>query len=586
MAESIQELAKDVPFDHLLEDNNGFGGIGGFMFLLGKRDDEPSYWSPYRDIWLKNFYRENDPIKIAVGTFVDKAVTIPVHIHAKDRSVKKHIRDSAQLEDALVNQSGLFKGFEVEFSKFIIDFLTCDNGGHMLVMGDGPALGPIVGQATGLLHLDSSRCWRTGNPIYPIAYTHKTGKVYALHFTRVISLSKLPDSDVTLNDVGLCPVSCCLSSAKELRDVHILSSEKMGSRPQRRVFYVKKGATIDQLNSAVNFAESKLDAQGLKLFARTLLLAPKVAGQELELDTLDLTNTHDGFDRMDVTVIDMASVAASFGLSLFDLAISFGIAGQTRATAEVQDRQGRGKGVGQLLEAVIKQLNRKYLPKHLYAAFDNQDDAQDAEQASIWDLRSKARDRDMTSGVTNPRIERQRMLQHGELTEEQFEEVELMDGRMPDGTDVIYLFYSEDPFSVADLVDVRNILMPPQGEKLPLDPQPPNIVKHRPSYLVRRFLEKAQTPPKKEEEPPPPDPALLMIEETKNEALDRIDDAIRMCSIALFNVTNSRLSRFLRWQMAALKKLKSMYEEYMPMPAQMGQDSMISDTQLLPTGGV
>lgn len=593
MADSIQQLAQDIPFEGMLEENAGFGGIGGFVFLLGKTDDEPSYWSPARDLWLKKFYRNTDTIKIAVNTFISKAVTIPVHIYPRDRSVKKHIRDAMQLEEALIDQSGLFKGFEVEFSKFVNDFLTTDSGGHMLVMGDGPALGPIVGQATGLLHLDSTRCWRTGNPVYPVAYTHKNGRVYALHYTRVISLANLPDADLSLNDVGLCPVSCCLMSAKEIRDVYNLSAEKMGSRPQRQVFYVEEGATIDQLNGAVEFAERKLDASGLKHFSRTLLLAPKIAGQKLKLNVLNLTGTHDGFDRMDVSIIDMASIAASFGLDLIDLAVNFGVAGQTRSTAEVQDRKGRGKGVGQLLEAVIKQLARKFLPRHLYASFDNQDDAQDGEQANIWNIRSMARERDMTSGTTTPRIERQRMLINNEITQEQFEELELMDGRMPDGTDVILLFYSEDPFSVADLVDVRNILMPPQGEKLPLDPQTPNseagVIKHRPSFPVRRL--KAETPPPKKEEvkpeePPPPDPALLAVEETKNEALDRIDDAIRLCSIALFNVTNSRLSRFLRWQMAALKKLKSMYEEYMPMPSSMGQDSIISDTQLLPTGGV
>lgn len=594
MADSIQQLIQDVPFENVSQ-NNDFGGIGGFTFLLGKTDDEPMYWSSSRDQWLREFYRRVDPIKLAVGTFVSKARTIPVYIYPRDRSVKKHVRDAKFMQDALRKQSGLFRGFKTEFSKFVTDFLTTDNGGHMIVMGGGSADGPILGPASGLYHIDSCRTWRTGNPVYPLVYTSRNGQFYKIHYTRVISMSNLPDGDVLMNDVGLCPVSCCLLAAKEIRDIYTLSSEKMGSRPQRRVLYVEEGATIDQLNSAVQFAETKLDNQGLKMFARTLLLAPKVAGQKLKLGTLDLTNTHDGFDRLDVTLLNMAAVAAAFKLDLQDLAIAFGVAGQNRSTAEVQDRKGRGKGVGELLEAFMDELDLKFLPEHLRSSFDNQDDEQDEGQANIWNIRSQARDRDMTSGITTSRIERMRMLEHNELSEEMFEELELMDGRMPDGTDVILLFYSEDPFGVADLVDVRNVLM---LDAFPVQPETP-IVKSRSrffmkrslerespdkkkeSYFVQRLLEKAGTVPVENTEPLPPDPAMLALEDTKNEALDRIDDAIRMCSTALFNVTNSRLSRFLRWQMAALKKLKSMYEEYMPMPSTMGQDSIISDTQLL-----
>ena len=134
---------------------------------------------------------------------------------------------------------------------------------------------------------------------------------------------------------------------------------------------------------------------------------------------------------------------------------------------------------------------------------------------------------------------------------------------MADGTDVLLLFYSEDPFSVSDLVDVRNVLATPDTATVPVTPTVKTV------------------PPVESVAPLPPDPAMIAVEETKNAALDRIDMAIQSCSIALFNVTNSRLSRFLRWQMVALKKLKSLYEEFMPMPSMMGQDALIADQQLL-----
>lgn len=539
MSTEIQQLARDVPFE-TLEENFG---INAFVLLTGKLDDEPDWWSPSRDAWLRDQWRRIDPLKLAVGTFISKAKTIPIRIYPRDRNVKKYVRDALLMEKRLMRNSGLFKGFKREFSKFIQDFLTQDNGGFMVVMGPGPASGPIRGPASGLLTLDSARCWRTGNEEYPVTYQHKDGKTYQLHYTRVITLSNLPDSDILMNDVGMCPVSCCLMAAKEMRDIYQHSAEKMGSRPQRQVLYVEEGATIDQLNNAIEFAERKLDMGGLRLFSKTLLLAPKIASQKLKLNSIDLTKTHEGFDRFDVTLLNMADIAAAFKLDLWDLAIAFGVAGQTKAGAEVQDRKGRGKGVGELLEAFVDEIELKFLPEHLRCSFDNQDDEQDEQQATIWNVRSQARDRDMTSGATTVRVERMRMLENNEVTQEQFDELELMDGRTPDGNDIIYLFYVDDPFNVQDLVNVR------VNTPAPVTPTLDAMGVPMPIY------------------PNPFDPIL-----------DRIDEAIRLCVVELWRVSASEPSRRFRWQMAALKKMRSLYELE---PAVLGQEALIGEDQLL-----
>ena len=87
-------------------------------------------------------------------------------------------------------------------------------------------------------------------------------------------------------------------------------------------------------------------------------------------------------------------------------------------------------------------MEEKVLPRHLMAEFDSRDDDQDEQQAQIWERRSLARERDMSAGVTSPRVERQRMLRLGEIQEEEFEFEELQDGRLPNGTSVLSLFYN------------------------------------------------------------------------------------------------------------------------------------------------
>lgn len=432
----------DLPFS---EESDLTAGMAAhlFAFLIPADTAVPPHWSRARDRWLRNFWVKIDPVKNAVNTFVSKATSVPLRVVARNQSIKRHIAQAADFQDALIIQSGLMRGWRGEFEKFLTDYLTQDNGGFLIVLGPGPASGPIVGAATGVYALDSAYCTRTGDAVYPAIYMHEDGEQYKIHYSRLISLCKLPSPRRELRGVGLCPVSCCIDASVELQDISVMSQEKMGSRPARRLLYARKGATIEQLTNAIDHYNTKLDSEGLTRFAKTLLLAPKVAGQELDLDVLDIVGPYDGFNRMDVHVIDVATIANSFGLDMMDIGAIYGISGSSKSQ-EVVDRKGRGKGVNDVLDDLTDQLNIKFLPPHLEVTFDNVDDQQDEHQATIRNTRAQARERDLRNAVTTPRIERMIMRRRGEITEEEFEELEMFDGRQPDGTDLLLLFESDD----------------------------------------------------------------------------------------------------------------------------------------------
>ena len=89
-------------------------------------------------------------------------------------------------------------------------------------------------------------------------------------------------------------------------------------------------------------------------------------------------------------------------------------------------------------------LNVYVLPSFLKAEFDYQDDSEDRQRAEIRNVRAQGRERDLQSGVINKRVTRQQMLHEGEITSSQFEDLELEDGRLPNGVDVTTLFESDD----------------------------------------------------------------------------------------------------------------------------------------------
>lgn len=450
----ITEVRHDVPFalDERMLDEAG----PGFMMIRwmnANSEDVPPYWSMSRDKWLRNFVYKNGAIKTAVNTFVNKVSAIPWSVQAKHRSISRHVVAAEAIEESLRRISGSMsstpmKGFETTIKMFVKDFLTQDNGAFMAVMGEGRANGPIVGAPTGLLHLDSALCTRTKDLEFPVKYLNAgfggDHKEYKLHHTRVIEMVNLPSTETDLNGIGLCAVSCCIEAAQELYDIYRYNQEMFGSKPPRQILYAKEGATVKTMQDAVEAWQLKLAIENRTRFGGTLFMAPRTMGMKLDLGVLNLSQMPTEFNRRDVTTIDKSEIAAAFGLDLRDLAYVMGAPSRT-GDAEVQDKKGRGKGVGEFLETFMKRMQEVYLNNELFSmSFDNLDDDQDEQEGEIRDKRSQARERDLRAGITTIRIERETMWENNEITYEQFAQMELEDGRLPEGLDVLLLFQSED----------------------------------------------------------------------------------------------------------------------------------------------
>lgn len=455
MPEEIVRVRRSVPFkvDRTIESSSPGIGFTMLNWLVSGEGEVPPHWSIGRDKWLRQFVYNNGPLKTAVNTFVNKVATIPFSIRANDRSIVRHVRSASALESSLRRNSGsmsssALKGFKQAFKMFTKDYLTQDNGAFMLVLGGGRSDGPIVGAPSGLLHLDSALCVRTKDLEYPVKYHNLgyggDGKEYKIHYTRIIEMVNLPSSEVDLNGVGLCAVSCCIEAAQELWDIYRYSQEMFGSRPPNQILFAKKGATKKNLDDMIEAWHLKMQNEQRHRFGGTMVAAPRMGNQELDLGIINLSKMPENYNRRDITTINKSEIAAAFGLDLRDLAYTLGAPSRT-GDAEVQDRKGRGKGVGEFVETFSERFNEVFLNAEIHTcAFDYLDDEQDEQQATIRDLRSQARERDLRSGVTTIRIERELMLGSGEITREEFEQMELMDGRLPEGLDVLLLFQSQD----------------------------------------------------------------------------------------------------------------------------------------------
>jgi hypothetical protein len=448
------------------------GGIALLSFLAQGAGLISPWWSQRRDAELARFWPTSTHVSGAFYTLQSKLSSVPFRIEPRDASIKAH-RDMAERYQAVLEDESEFgQGWATCIGRFLIDYWSSDNGAFLEVIGDGKKDGPIVGPALGLAQLDASRCTRTGSVEYPVVYQATNGDYYRLHRSRVIYRSQMPSAREDMHGVGYSWCSRILDVAQNLVDIARYKQEKLGSRPQRGIIVTQGGLDPDVLAEAFRQAEHLQDARGLTRYSKFVVVGdPSYPNAALTM--VDLASLPDGFDEQTSTTLAMYAIALTGAVPprwLWPATVS----GATKADAMYQHIAGLTGGPGATLAMIAQAIGGsergklgttgKVLPPTLRMVFDFQDDEQDRTQAEIREIRSVTRERDLNAGVFSVRLAREKALEAGDVSDAQFEELELSDGRLPDGEPVLALFESHDGVTqgllavdaVGDPLDVEN----------------------------------------------------------------------------------------------------------------------------------
>lgn len=431
--------------------------------LFTAADTLPRWWSAARDNALDELWKTSDLQSGAMYTMSAKMSTIPFHVEPRDMSITSHLRDAEQFEQRLHDSAEWGKGWGEFFEKQVISLLGQDNGRFMEIIDlSKNKNGPLIGPAISVAHLDPARCTRTSNPKFPINYRDTSGKIHRLHHSRVAFNAQLPSIHVEMHGVGLCAVSRSASYAQNMLDIAKYKEEKMGVRPHRSMLVVGGGLDGEGVGKAIEVTNREADSRNQSRFSLTPIVGdPMIEKPTVEL--IDFASIPDGFDDTDSHSIAMAAIALAFGVDARELWPGMQ-QGSTRADALLSHIKQRGKGPGHILQETERMFNNWYLPSHLRMVFDFQDDAQDRQKAEIRHERSQTRKTDIDIGVSSDRVERERMVKEGELTTAQFKDLELSEGRLPDGTPLEVLFFRPDTIyqtlltisEISDPLDLRS----------------------------------------------------------------------------------------------------------------------------------
>lgn len=517
-SESVQARARQ-------RDEVGFVSVSLLHWLSQAGTIAPPWWSKRRDRFLRNFWKQEDHLAGAIYTLGAKLTSVPVRVEPRTPAVRAHRKQAEDFTIKLVEASEFGQSWMTLFGKSLRDLWGTDNGFFLEVIGEGKKDGPIVGPALGLAHLDSWRCTRTRDIDFPVIYEDTDGSRFKLHRTRVVYYSQMSSEAVEMNGVGFGAVSRVLNNVQHLLDISTYEQEKLGSRPKRQILITGGGVGPDDVETAFRMADRSMDAQGLSRYSKAVMIGDRsIQDPTAVLNFIDLAATPDGFDKQQSITLGMFAIALAFAVPprwLWPASVT----GATKADAMFQHIAGLGGGAGQTLRMMsyllggsdigTRHMAGKFLPPHLKLVFDFQDDEQDRMRAEVRTTRAERRKIDLETGVVSIRVAREQALADGDLTKAQFSQLELDDGRLEDGGDVLTLFSGRDD-RMRKLLDV--------GVKEP----------------------------------------LIVSDNDQAEVMANIDRAVLKVQGILTGVGTAGEQARAKQALAALAKLKVMYEEAQP----------------------
>lgn len=400
------------------------------------------WWSALRDVQLANFWKQVDYLSGAIYTMESKMSAIPVRVQARDQSIKEHVKEAENETNRLLIGAEFGGGWSSFYEKFVEALVTQDNGTFAEIIGAGRPDGPIIGRPVTVRTLDPASCQRTGDPEFPVIYHDINGKLYKLHFTRVMFKAQMESTIAQMFGVGFCSISRAINTSQTLLDILVYKQEKLGSRPRRAILTVGGGLDPEDIAEAFRIVEGIEDSQALSRYSKIAVVGDSSL-PEAKLELTDISSLPDGFDERTNIELGMAVISMALGMDARELFPAIQ-GGATRADALIQHLKQRGRGPGQIIQMTELMFGAKYLPPHLKLVFDFQDDEEDRQAAETKEIRARRWATAIKDSSMDKHTARAQMVEAGDLERGQFERLELEDGRLTDGTSVLALFYSED----------------------------------------------------------------------------------------------------------------------------------------------
>lgn len=345
------------------------GGLNGYFPMYiprsssgGLLPDLPGYWTPERDRVLASTLdypgHWAGAVSIAVAQFT-----------AKSYEFDGVIPEQKEAAQELFANSNSGQGITHLFSQMVTDFLTTDNGAILEIEreSDSPAA-----KIRAIHHLDSLRCVRTGNPLFPIIYWNNyTGGWHKLAWYQCYSLVDSPNTRSNYYGIGHCATARAYDRIRRLQAIERYIYEKLTGTGMNQLILLP-GLSPAQLEGILKTNENNKAAQGIYVYGGVGLV-PAITKEGISPTTIDLQGPPPNFDEDKEIQQALLLYANSIGLDVQDLMPMASQQLGVGAQSAVLMKKAKGKGLAVLSQRWLHFVNRWLLPPKLAWAWIEKD---------------------------------------------------------------------------------------------------------------------------------------------------------------------------------------------------------------------
>ncbi|MBN9393109.1 MAG: hypothetical protein J0I20_34065 [Chloroflexi bacterium] len=388
--------AADQP-DSPLFGPNGFNSL--FQFTLPAPEpgsiynalpELPVYGLRERDYVLSRTVLYEGNWAGAISIAITKMASLGFNVKAPtDLAARKY--------QELFHASNVGQGWVHFLSQHLRDFLNTDNGAFIEVVRATPAVGSKI---IGLVHLDSKRCYRTGDPEIPVLYRDRKDRYHQLRAHQVITFVDMPTPEETFNGIGLCAASRAYKAIRKMAFVDQYLEEKVSGFKANSIHFLT-GINDKQLKKALDGQEAEQRKSGAVVY-RGAAFVPMIDKEGISHVEVELAGLPDGFDYEVELSKTHLKYANAIGLDIQDLEPLSGQALGTGAQSMVLNNKAKGKGLAAWLQQFTHLINFFLLPNNASFFFAEKSLDDELKTAQVTQARAAAVLTMVQAGVLDP----------------------------------------------------------------------------------------------------------------------------------------------------------------------------------------
>jgi len=275
----------------------------------------------------------------------------------------------------------------------VMDYLTTNNGEFWEIVRQSSAAGSRI---VGLVHLDSLRCRRTGDPDMPVIYYDLRGRPHELRDYQVVSLVDMPDPSYPIEGIGHCAAERVYPIIYKLSGMITADNERIIGAGAHQLAVIT-GASPAQIAGVMITAKAEAQAKGMVNYQGTVIAGIQ-GDAPIDIKTLQLRGLPDNYNYKEQIDLAHLAYANSIGLVLTDLQPLSGQGLGTGTQAIVVEEKSQGRTLASRDKELTHLFNEWVMPDAVTFAFGEKDTRQAQAEANLAQTRASTRAAQITSG--------------------------------------------------------------------------------------------------------------------------------------------------------------------------------------------